>query len=222
MDVATRPRRLTRAERKDQTRDALLRAAASVFMRFGYARATLDLVAADAGYTKGAIYANFENKESLFLELLAGKLERIIAQLDRIATDAASDPDMLITAMSEWIDFVDQRDDIMLLQLEVGLEARKNPAIAPRFDRLIGNYETSLAEILKRMYAALGWQPRIPVEELAVAAIVLSENVALARQTRKGASYSAGPAIRALAGLPPVDDIVKRPLPVARRPRSAS
>lgn len=62
--------RLTRAERKAQTRDELLRAAARLFLRKGYVATTVDDIAAAAGVTTGAVYSNFETKEDMFLALV--------------------------------------------------------------------------------------------------------------------------------------------------------
>src|SRR6478736_3610296 len=63
--------RLTRKERQERTRSHLLEAAGAVFARRGFAHASVDQVAAEAGYTKGAFYANFASKEELFFEFAA-------------------------------------------------------------------------------------------------------------------------------------------------------
>jgi AcrR family transcriptional regulator len=61
---------LTPERRRQQTREHLLVAAAQVFAERGFHGATLDAVAAAAGFSKGAVYSNFKNKEDLFLALL--------------------------------------------------------------------------------------------------------------------------------------------------------
>src|SRR5580704_16326188 len=61
---------MTADRRRQQTRDYLLKAAAQVFAERGFHAATLDEVAAAAGFTKGAVYSNFKNKEDLFLALI--------------------------------------------------------------------------------------------------------------------------------------------------------
>jgi AcrR family transcriptional regulator len=61
---------LTPEKRRRQTRDHLLEAAAQVFAERGFHGASLDEVAAVAGFTKGAVYSNFKNKEDLFLAVL--------------------------------------------------------------------------------------------------------------------------------------------------------
>lgn len=62
--------RLLRAERKAQTRTELVRAARTVFLRRGFHAASLDEIAEEAGYTKGAVYSNFAGKDDLFLVVL--------------------------------------------------------------------------------------------------------------------------------------------------------
>lgn len=62
--------KLTRDEKKARTRERLLDAAIGVFAEHGYAGATLDAIAAEAGLTKGAVYSNFESKEDLFFALI--------------------------------------------------------------------------------------------------------------------------------------------------------
>src|SRR5439155_593917 len=57
----------SRQRRQEQTRAELLDAAARVFARRGYHGATLDEIAAEAGFTSGAVYSNFSGKEDLFL-----------------------------------------------------------------------------------------------------------------------------------------------------------
>ena len=60
------PRRLTHKERRAETRRCLMASAARAFARHGLDRTSIDQVAEDAGYTKGAFYANFKNKKELF------------------------------------------------------------------------------------------------------------------------------------------------------------
>ena len=67
--------RLNREEKKNQTRERLLDAAAQVFAKRGFESASLDEVAAAAGYTKGAVYSNFAGKTDLLIALLERRIE---------------------------------------------------------------------------------------------------------------------------------------------------
>lgn len=60
-------RRLTREESQAQTRGRLLDAARTVFAGRGYHGASVEEIAEEAGYSKGAVYSNFESKEEIFL-----------------------------------------------------------------------------------------------------------------------------------------------------------
>jgi AcrR family transcriptional regulator len=59
------PLSLSRQARKAETRQALIRAAGELFALHGMERTSLDEIAARVGLTKGAIYANFRNKDEL-------------------------------------------------------------------------------------------------------------------------------------------------------------
>src|SRR4051794_37989789 len=59
--------RSTQAERSARSRGALLEAAARGLSRYGYANLALEQVARDAGYTRGALYHQFKDKEDLAL-----------------------------------------------------------------------------------------------------------------------------------------------------------
>ncbi len=71
--IATEPatgRRPTQADRSARTRSALLASAAKELSRYGYGNLILERVAAEAGYTRGALYHQFTDKEDLALAVL--------------------------------------------------------------------------------------------------------------------------------------------------------
>lgn len=78
-----------RPERAD-VRTRVLTAARQVFTDMGYHRASLNAIAREAGFSKGAVYSNFASKEELFLVLvgeeLAARTDRLIAATRRART----------------------------------------------------------------------------------------------------------------------------------------
>src|SRR5919109_3029644 len=80
--------RLTRKEKQAHTRQCLMKSAGKVFARRGLQQASIDEVAEDAGFTKGAFYANFKSKEELFLAMLD---ERFAKRIEDIEAVIASD-----------------------------------------------------------------------------------------------------------------------------------
>src|SRR5437868_2021235 len=125
-----RPRRLTRAEQHAMTRTRLLAAAEQVIDRHGYGGASIDLITAEAGYSKGAVYSNFESKEAVFLELLRLYMERDIAELERIVN---LDPKKLSRAVTGWLETMHVEKDCPTLVTELQLHARRSPAFAKRY-----------------------------------------------------------------------------------------
>jgi len=63
-------RRSTQAERSARTRSALLESAARGLSRYGYGNLVLEQVASEAGYTRGALYHQFKDKEALALAVI--------------------------------------------------------------------------------------------------------------------------------------------------------
>ena len=62
--------RRSQAERRAQSRSALLEAAARGLSRYGYGNLRLEEVAQEAGYSRGALYHQFRDKEELALAVL--------------------------------------------------------------------------------------------------------------------------------------------------------
>jgi AcrR family transcriptional regulator len=63
-------KRLTREESRAQTRAALIDVGRTHFLRYGLGGAVAEKIAEDAGYSRGALYANFDGKEELFLAVI--------------------------------------------------------------------------------------------------------------------------------------------------------
>src|SRR6059058_5337106 len=74
-------RRRTHAERRAETRQALIDAAARVFVERGFVGSSVEAIAEEAGYTRGAFYSNFQTKEHLFAELLQQRVYTQYAQM---------------------------------------------------------------------------------------------------------------------------------------------
>ena len=81
--------RLTQADRRARSRGALLESAARGLSRYGYSNLVLDRVASEAGYTRGALYHQFANKEDLALAVVAWVEETWWAEMAQVVGDDA-------------------------------------------------------------------------------------------------------------------------------------
>ena len=141
---------LTPERRRQQTRDYLIQAAAQVFAERGFHGASLDQVAAAAGFTKGAVYSNFKNKEDLFLALLEANQER---EMDALyATLEASDvppedrlPDFVNLVQNQTTEIGGNWD---ILYTEFALYAMRNPTAREKLAEFDARTITKIADLL--------------------------------------------------------------------------
>lgn len=87
--ATAKPARRTQADRRAQTESALLEAAARGLSRHGYSNLVLERVAADAGYTRGALYHLFASKEDLALAVVEWVREAWYAEVGSLFGDVA-------------------------------------------------------------------------------------------------------------------------------------
>jgi AcrR family transcriptional regulator len=94
----TRPP-LTQGERRARSRNALLESAARGLSRYGYGNLILEQVASDAGYTRGALYHQFKDKQDLALAVIAWADETWRQEVGRLA-EQETDPVSELIAMA--------------------------------------------------------------------------------------------------------------------------
>ena len=137
--------RLTRAERAALTRRELLAVAERRFFRDGYHGTTLDDIADDAGYTKGAVYSTFKSKGGLFLALFDAIVDRRVEQL-RGVLDAHDDDESKLAALAS-LPVDDGRSQFLLLTIEFWVHAARDPALMDAFSEGYRRLRTKLAEL---------------------------------------------------------------------------
>src|ERR1700743_2205922 len=101
MSVASAPtppagERPTQAERRARSRGALLESAARGISRYGYGNLVLEEVARDAGYTRGALYHQFKDKEDLALAVIGWVNENWMKEVGEPAAQQTDPVDELL------------------------------------------------------------------------------------------------------------------------------
>jgi AcrR family transcriptional regulator len=89
----------TQVARSAKAREALLEAAAQKLSRYGYANLVLERVAAEAGYTRGAVYHHFEDKQELALAVITRETGAWEQEVGALA-DRQSDPAAALIALA--------------------------------------------------------------------------------------------------------------------------
>ncbi|GGW25413.1 TetR/AcrR family transcriptional regulator [Streptomyces xantholiticus] len=91
------PERLTQADRRLRSRTALLESAARGLSRYGYGNLVLEQVAKDAGYTRGALYHQFKDKQALTLAVIDWIMENWDQEVGRFVEQEADPVGALLT-----------------------------------------------------------------------------------------------------------------------------
>jgi AcrR family transcriptional regulator len=176
-----RPRRLTRAERRAETRSALLEAAWNVFLRRGYAGSSVEEIAEEAGYTRGAFYYNFTSLGELFVELLQERVYAVYREIGERRLAATGGPVSLRDAADELGQMQTRPETRRLfrLWLELLAEAGRDPTLRKLAAGFWTGNRAMLAELIRLDYDARGTAPPADPEKLATATIALDIGLAL-------------------------------------------
>ena len=86
--VRTRPTR-------DDTREKLFEAAARIFEEQGIGGASIEDIAAAAGFTRGAFYSNFKSKDELVIAMIEEHVEQSIRRMHELLAEHKTLPDFI-------------------------------------------------------------------------------------------------------------------------------
>jgi AcrR family transcriptional regulator len=173
------PRRRTRKEQQAHTRSCLMKSAAKVFARRGLQQASIDEVAEDAGFTKGAFYANFKSKEELFLAMLD---ERFAERLKEIDAAVASDEAPEVQAQQAGADFarfLSADRSWQRLFFEFAAYAARNEEFREELVTRHRALRERIAEVYSRRAGEVGLTPPIPFEQVSLMTFAMAHGIAL-------------------------------------------
>jgi AcrR family transcriptional regulator len=148
-----------RSARKAETRTRLLEAAARVYARRGFGGATLDEVAAEAGFTKGAVYAHFGSKENLLLALmeehLAGQVAEQVALFDR----GPITWERPLAGSARWMERLEENPDPFRLFVELWVYAQRDERLRRRLADGLDTLRATFARFAAASAADAGVEP---------------------------------------------------------------
>jgi AcrR family transcriptional regulator len=160
---------MTRKESQERTREQLVAAAAKVFARRGYHRATVDEIASEAGFTIGALYSNFKTKEDLFLAIADRQVEGRVAEISAVGDAATGDGQAGEAAAEKMRSFLEADPDWPLLFYEFWSLSVRNPELQDELAKRRDAIRDALADTLERVADELGFELRFPAPALATA-----------------------------------------------------
>ena len=194
--------RLTRSESQALTRQRLVETARTMFLRDGYAATSLEKVAEEAGFSKGAVYSNFGGKDDLCLAVL----DTIHEEVAEAVLGSLSGTDSLEEALDTFDRWADARigdPDWSALEAEFAARSRRDPhlkqALQARNERIRG----LIAEALRTTCEEHGL--RIPLSYDGAANALYSLGVGLGLQRSLDPQLDVhvlSDVVRVIAGMP--------------------
>jgi AcrR family transcriptional regulator len=160
---------LSRKQRQEQTREQLVAAASRVFARRGYHEATVEEIAAEAGFSTGAVYSNFSGKEELFLALADRQVSQRVGEIEAVADAAEREDDAGAEAAAQFRAFLERDPDWPLLFYEFWSLSVRNPSLQGELAERRDAIRDALADTLERVATKHGFELRFPPQALATA-----------------------------------------------------
>lgn len=151
MESARPPSRLSRAESRAQTRQEILKTAQRLFAQEGFRGASLDAIAYEAGYSKGAVYSNFESKEHLFLEVMELYQKESRTSVLLLFEGAPSRAELL-DRLASWADKLAQNGIWAFLALEYARHVGHGSALHERLSGFIQDNWRVVGQKLREMF----------------------------------------------------------------------
>ena len=161
--------KLTPERRRELTRTTLVEAASEVFADKGFYGASLEEIAEVAGFTRGAIYSNFGNKEELLYAVIDHFIDRQLQDFAAATMDAdAGDPvEDARAAAGIFGRGMRQSRSITALELELRLAALRDPEVRQRLAQLERETSMKAAHLVEEQVARHGLTLDISPRDLA-------------------------------------------------------
>ncbi|MCU0484230.1 MAG: TetR/AcrR family transcriptional regulator [Chloroflexi bacterium] len=207
--------------RRRATRERVLDAAREVFAERGIIGGTVEEICERAGFTRGAFYSNFADKEDILGAVIARERERLLAYadtgfarlMDEATGDLGVDPVGTLAHVADQLLGSIPADRLFsLVQDELEIHAVRDPASAPAFVEADARFRDGIADFLERGLRLLGRElavDRRDATDTAVAIVQRSYRRALL------AGGDADPNALAVAVLPQLILALSRPVEAA-------
>lgn len=170
--------RLSRQEKKEETRRKLIESARVEFSKTGYYGCSVDTIAENAGYSKGAFYAHFKDKEDIFLELLEEHMRQETGNI-RTLLGNTNNVEAIVSGLE--VQFQGGKEEVewKFLCIELALHAHRNAEFGEKYRALQKQHQEELGLLIQRFFQGskcdLPEEPRI----LAAAFIALFHGLKL-------------------------------------------
>jgi AcrR family transcriptional regulator len=171
--------RLNREESQARTKSLLIEAARDEIVKKGFALASVRDIADAAGFSQGAFYSNFPDKEAILLELVQRHQSEERAKIDAALSHAHDDAAKAMAGIEKWAAAVNSDPGFAVLAIELQLQALRSPSFAQGYNELNRKHRRALGALVARLFELFGKKPPADPVEIATAFTALGRGMAL-------------------------------------------
>jgi AcrR family transcriptional regulator len=157
----------------------VLKAAEAAFRRQGYHGASLDRIAAEAGFTTGAVYSTFESKADVMLALLEERAERTRSEWAAILADAPRAEDFVAEAARRGAARLIAERDWLAVVSEFMIAIGRDEVLRGRYAALREENVSALAASVRTWARRTGEAPAMAPRSLATIVLALNRGLVL-------------------------------------------
>jgi AcrR family transcriptional regulator len=161
-----------------RNREAVLAAARRVFLERGYAGATLEMIAEEAGFSKGVMYSQFDSKADLFLTLLDRRIDERAEQQDRIVEEHGG-ADALEALYARFVQDAAAESAWLRATIEFRALASRDPELNRLYAAAHAQTVERFASALVRLCAKADLEPAVPEQLMAEFMLALGSGTVL-------------------------------------------
>ena len=172
-------KKLSRDEKQLETRLALIESGFALISSHGYGAVSIRNISNDAGYTQGAFYSNFSNKEDFLLELMRLQFQKENLQLQKIISREGSDIGHSINGLRVWLGDFFNNFEWLKISIELQLYASRDESFASEYQKVWQVHKDEAAKILIHLIPALQFADQGHIENITAELISLSYGLAL-------------------------------------------
>ncbi|MGW7537947.1 TetR/AcrR family transcriptional regulator [Amycolatopsis sp. NPDC054798] len=173
--------RLTRAEQQQLTHEKLIEAGRAVLVRRGFLAATVEEIAAEAGYTRGAVYKHFGGKEGVWLAIIDARAEAHLGLLKAALSKASTRDDLIAALTPTAIADDEEAARWSRTTAEFAAAVTRLPETAAAAVSAQRQHEEEIVAVLDEHCRRLGITPAVPLPQVVVLLGALSGGLALRR-----------------------------------------
>jgi AcrR family transcriptional regulator len=157
----------------------LIEAARDEIVKNGFAQASVRDIADAAGFSQGAFYSNFPDKEAILLELVQRHQTEERTRIEAALSSAQGNAAAAMAGIEKWAATVNSDPGFAILAIELQLQALRSPSFAAPYNELNRKHRRALGLIVTRLFDMLGRKPPADPAEIATGFIALGRGMAL-------------------------------------------